>query len=67
MQWFLLGAGLFALVTAVCDWDWFMNHPKARFMARLLGRNGTRIFYGLLGGGMIAVGVLGLVGVITMK
>lgn len=42
-------AGLFTLLGAVADWDWFMTHRKAAFFVRIIGRNGTRIFYGTLG------------------
>ena len=45
----LIGCGLFSLAGAVKNWDWFMEHRKARFMCSLLGRKGARIFYGLLG------------------
>jgi small neutral amino acid transporter SnatA (MarC family) len=45
----LIAAGLFSLVCAVMNWDWFMNHRKAKFMVNLIGRTGARIFYGLLG------------------
>ena len=53
---FLAGGGVFTLVAAILDWDWFMNHPKARFFVGLFGRTGTRIFYALLGVFLIAVG-----------
>ena len=54
----LLGVGLFSLCAAVKDWDWYMNHRKARFMIGLIGRTGARIFYGTLGGLLCLGGVL---------
>ena len=46
----LIGAaGLATLLGAVFDWDWFMEHPKARFLTESLGRDGARASYGLLG------------------
>ena len=46
----LIGAaGLFTVLGALFDWDWFMEHPKARFFTTILGRGGARMFYGLLG------------------
>ena len=58
---FLLGAacGIFCIVCAAMNWDWFMNSRKARFMCNLLGRNGARIFYAILGAAITALGVAG--------
>ena len=58
---FLLGAacGIFCIVCAAMDWDWFMNSRKARFMCNLLGRNGARIFYAILGAIITTLGVAG--------
>lgn len=61
---FLVAAGLFSVTSAVLDWEWFMNSRKARFMSALLSRNGARIFYVILGAGIIVVGVLIAIGVI---
>ena len=70
MNWlsilFILG-GLFATAAAVFNWDWFMNARKARFMVKILTRNGTRIFYGLLGLALIVLGILGLTGVVDLQ
>lgn len=56
---FLLGAacGIFCIVCAAMNWDWFMNSRKARFMCNLLGRNGARIFYAILGAVITVMGV----------
>jgi hypothetical protein len=49
---------------AAFDWEWFMNHPKARFMSAVLTRTGARTFYAVLGvvsivfGALIAAGVI---------
>ena len=42
-------AGLFAIVGAVMDWDWFMNNGWARPFVKLFGRQGARAFYVVLG------------------
>lgn len=42
-------AGLFTILGAALDWDWFMNHGKARPFVRAFGRNGARVFYVVLG------------------
>jgi hypothetical protein len=56
--------GVFALCGAGFDWEWFMNHRKARFFTSIFGRTGARIFYGLLGVGFVVLGVLFAIGVI---
>ena len=61
---FFVAAGIFAIAGAVCDWDWFMNARKARFVVALLTRNGARIFYGLLGAGLAVLGVMLALGLI---
>ena len=57
-KWFIVGAGVFAICGAWFDWDFFMNHRKARVFVRLFGRNGTRLFYGVLGTAILVLGVL---------
>ena len=64
MAWLLMACGAFATCGAVGDWDWFMNHRKARFFVRFLGRPGTRVFYGMLGAGLVTVGVLIATGIV---
>ena len=56
--------GLFAICGADYNWDWFMNHRKARFFVAVFKRTGARIFYILLGGGLTTLGVLLALGVI---
>jgi hypothetical protein len=54
---FFVFAGGFSIICAVGDYNWFMEHYKARFMVGLLGRNGARVFYGLLGLFVIIIGI----------
>ena len=42
-------AGLFIAFCAAMNFDWFMESTKARFFAKLFGRNGARVFYIVLG------------------
>ena len=63
----LIAAGLFSVVSALFDWDWFMNSRRARFIVRMMGRNGARIFYTLLGLGIMIFGALGLMGVVDFS
>ena len=60
----IVAGGLFSMAGGVLDWDWFMNHRKARFMCAILTRNGARIFYVLLGLGLAIFGGLLTAGVI---
>lgn len=41
--------GFLTFLSAYHDVDWFMNHHKARFFVKLLGRSGARMFYMILG------------------
>lgn len=53
-------AGLFSIICAYKEYDWFMNHRKARFMCKVLGRNGARIFYMVLGGTIVIFALVAL-------
>jgi hypothetical protein len=54
-------AGAFCIAASVKNWDWFFNNRRARLIVVIFGRNGARIFYGLLGS-VLALGglVLGI-------
>ena len=49
-------AGVFVIVAALVDWNWFFSHPRARFFVDAFGRNGARAFYGILGCVMLYIG-----------
>ena len=55
---FFVFAGLFPIAAAVFDWDFFFDNYKARPLVKLLGRDGARIFYGVLGFVLIFAGIL---------
>ena len=61
---FLVAAGLFSICGAAFDWDWFINSRKAQLFVALFGRNGARIFYGILGTVIVIIGALVTLGVI---
>ncbi|HPD46278.1 MAG TPA: immunity 17 family protein [Anaerohalosphaeraceae bacterium] len=63
LGWLFVLSGGFAICGAVCDWEWFMN----RIFVTLLSRTGARIFYILLGAGLIILGVLAAFGIIDMS
>lgn len=60
----LIVAGIFSICGAAFDWDFFINSRKARFFVAILGRNGTRIFYALLGGLITILGLLITMGIV---
>ena len=49
--------GKFYIQASVFNWEWFFTAHNSQFIVRNLGRNKARIFYALLGIGMIAAGV----------
>ena len=61
-----IAIGAFAVAGAVMDWDFFMDNPRARIFYKLLGRNGARGFYFLLGVAVAGVGLAGLLGIIPI-
>jgi drug/metabolite transporter superfamily protein YnfA len=52
-----VSAGCFSIAGAYFNWDWFMENRRAWIFVKLLGRNGARIFYGLLGAGLVTLGL----------
>ena len=46
-------AGIFVIVAVLTDWNWFFEHPRARFLVEILGRGGARLFYTVLGSGLL--------------
>lgn len=42
-------AGIFTLLASILNWNFFFESRKARFFVKIFGRNGSRIFYGILG------------------
>lgn len=62
-----VAAGLFTICGAGFDWDWFMNNRRAWIFVTMFGRNGARVFYGLLGTVLIVLGVLFALGIVQDK
>jgi hypothetical protein len=60
----LVAAGIFSICGAAFDWEWFINNRKARFFVATFGRNGARIFYGVLGIAITVVGTLITLGIL---
>lgn len=60
----LVAAGIFSVCGAVLDWDFFMNSRRAWLLVKILGRNGARVFYALLGAAIAVFGVLITLGIL---
>lgn len=60
----LLAAGAFSMCGAWFDWDLFMESRKARLFVAILGRNGARVFYGILGLTIALAGLLVFLGIV---
>jgi hypothetical protein len=60
----IVGIGLFSLGGAIFNWNWFLSNWRAKPFVRIFGRDGTRLFYGLLGVVFIVIGVLIMEGII---
>ncbi len=57
VAFFAFAAGIFVIVAAACDWNWFFGHPRAKFFVDAFGRGGARVFYGVLGCVFLAIGL----------
>ena len=55
-----IGLGVFSVVAAVLDLEWYFQTRAAPTFVRWLGRTGARLFYVLLGIGLISCGVLAI-------
>ena len=67
MGWILIICGVFSICGAALNLDLFMNNRRTRFFVRIFGRNGARVFYGLLGSALVVVGFLLALGIIESK
>ena len=54
--WFVCAIGVWVIAAAIFDWDWFFKGNKAKFFVDALGRNGARVFYGVLGAVILFLG-----------
>ncbi|CAK7038543.1 MAG: hypothetical protein PARBA_04161 [Parabacteroides sp.] len=55
-----IALGAFSIVAALFDFDWYFETSGATTFVKWLGRKGARVFYALLGAGLIACGMAGL-------
>ena len=50
-------AGLLAILAALLNWDWFFTAENTRFLVKSIGRERTRLLYGILGLALIGTAV----------
>ncbi|MGB3760309.1 MAG: immunity 17 family protein [Rivularia sp. (in: cyanobacteria)] len=55
-------AGLFSVAASYFNWDWYFNNYRARFLVKIIGRKGARIFYTVFGLFLIGMAVAILLG-----
>lgn len=58
----IVGFGLFSIAGGAFAWPFFMNHRKAQLFVRMLGYNGARGLYVVLGAIICFCGVMVLAG-----
>ncbi|PCH75691.1 MAG: hypothetical protein COB98_08505 [Flavobacteriaceae bacterium] len=58
--------GVFAIVASVLEWNFFFNSKKAQGLIAILGRKGTKIFYIVIGVGLLLVGFLDMMDIIDV-
>ena len=59
-------AGAYVFLGGFFNWDWFMNSRKAGWIVRIVGRQGARVFYMLVGAVLITLGALAEAGRISL-
>lgn len=59
-----MAVGLFTILGAAANWEWFMNGRRAQFFLWLFGRDGARVIYVLLGLAFAAYGLAILLGMV---
>ncbi len=53
--------GIFSVVAAICNWDWYFNGRRARTMCKMFGRTATRVIQVILGLVIISMSVYALI------
>lgn len=58
----MTGFAALLLAGALLDWEWMMDHRRARRLTRLIGRSAARIVYVVLGAAGIVLGIVQTLG-----
>ena len=62
----LLLVGGFCIFCSVMNFDWFFNNYKAAPLVKIFGRNGTRIFYIIIGVFIAFCSLMGAAGIVLL-
>lgn len=49
LYYLMLCLGALIFVAAITNWDWYFKQRRAQTMIKLMGRNGARVLYAVLG------------------
>ena len=52
-----IGGGIFSILAAAQNWNFFFESRKSRLFVGLFGREGARVVYALLGVGLLLGGL----------
>ena len=59
---FIAALGVWLLISALANWDWFNAIAEFASIEALFGEGGSRLVCGIAGVGLIAVAIVGLFG-----
>lgn len=62
-----MALGVFSSSAAAFNWDWYFKLQKSRWLVSLCGRTGARVFYAILGLGLIVLGAALAAGIVGNK
>ncbi len=62
----MIGVGVLIFGASITNWEWFFKQRRAQIMIKLMGRNGARVFYALLGLFFAAFGWMVMTGQINV-
>ncbi len=49
LYYLMIAFGLFLIVAAIANWEWYFKQRRAQSVVKAMGRTGARWLYGLLG------------------
>ena len=50
-------AGILAILASILNWNWFFTAENTQFLVKSIGRQRTRLLYGVLGIALISVAI----------
>ena len=54
----MIAFGVFLVIAAIINWEWYFKQRRAQIIIKSLGRNGARWLYGALGVFFALIGYL---------